>query len=222
MAFSSLADLVGTIEDYLERADLDTRIPTFVRLAEVRLDRRLNLAENEATVALPLVSGASPLPDDYRAWRSLSGPCGESFDYLPPHVFAETFRGRRQAGFGDGAFTILGSVSLDDIDGSLEDWTFGLNNPFVHVAPIPAGTVRLVYRQGIPPLSEDRPSNWLLERHPDLYLYAALMEAAPFLRNDNRISTWRAMLEAALSDLADLDRDARWGRARMRASDPTP
>jgi hypothetical protein len=222
MAFIGLADLVATIEDYLERADLDMRIPTFLRLAEVRLDRRLNLAENEATVDLPLVSGASPLPDDYRAWRALTGPCGESFDFLSPHVFTETFRGRRQPDFGGGAFTILGSVSFEDIEGSLESWTFGLGNPFVHVAPIPTGSVRLVYRQGIPPLSEDRPSNWLLERHPDLYLYAALMEAAPFLRNDSRISTWSGMLEAALSDLADLDRDARWGRARMHASEPTP
>jgi hypothetical protein len=86
--FDDLDDLTGTLEDYLERADLRSRIPTFIRLAEVRLDRRLNLADNETTLALPLVDGASPLPSDFRSWRSVSGPCGEVLDYVPPHAFA--------------------------------------------------------------------------------------------------------------------------------------
>lgn len=212
--FDSVDDLTDTLEDYLERADLRARVATFIRLAETRLDRRLNLADNEAALRLPISAGLSPLPDDYRAWRAVSGPSGEALEYLSPHAFARTG--------GAGAFTIVGSLALDDVDGSIDAWTFGLGNPFLRVAPTVSGPLTLVYRQGIPPLGPERASNWLLAKHPDLYLYASLLEAEPFLRNDTRIATWRAMLEAALDDLAALDRDARWGRARMRLSGPTP
>jgi hypothetical protein len=223
--FDDLDDLTGTLEDYLERADLRSRIPTFIRLAEVRLDRRLNLADNETALSLVLVDGAAPLPDDFRTWRSVTGPCGEQIDYVAPHAFASSSRdpwpvfGR--SGYAQGAFTILGSIPLDDIVDSTDAWQFGLDNAFIRVAPC-FGSVSLVYRQGIPPLSDARPSNWLLAKHPDLYLYAALLEAEPFLRRDARVATWRAMLEAAMADLTALDRDARWGRSRMRASEPTP
>lgn len=224
--FDDLDDLTGTLEDYLERADLRSRIPTFIRLAEVRLDRRLNLADNETALSLVLVDGAAPLPDDYRAWRSLTGPCGERLDYMPPHAFASFFRDPLLpyggTGHAAGVFTILGSISLEDIPDSTDAWQFGLDNAFLRVRPASFGSVNLVYRQGIPPLSDRRPSNWLLAKHPDLYLYAALLEAEPFLRRDARIATWRAMLEAAMADLTALDRDARWGRSRMRATEPTP
>ena len=223
--FDDVDDLTGTLEDYLERADLRSRIPTFIRLAEVRLDRRLNLADNETALSLVLVDGAAPLPDDFRAWRSVTGPCGEQVDYVPPHAFASSSRdpwsvfGR--SGCAQGAFTILGSISLEDIVDSTDPWQFGLDNAFIRVSPC-FSSVSLVYRQGIPPLSDARPSNWLLAKNPDLYLYAALLEAEPFLRNDTRMVTWRAMLEAGISDLKDLDRDARWGRSRMRATEPPP
>lgn len=221
--FDSLDDLVGTLEDYLERADLTYRIPTFVRLAETRLDRRLKLAENESSVLLSVEEGgATPLPDDYRAWRSLNDGCGRSYEYMSPHAFAAAYGPRRGFACGAGAFTILGTVTGDTLGEGSGDWTFGLDNPFIRVAPLPAGALTLVYRQGIPPLGPDRPSNWLLARKPDLYLYASLLEAEPFLRNDARIATWKAMLEEALGDVEAEARDARWGRARMRLSEPTP
>lgn len=221
--FDSFDDLIGTLEDYLERSDLASRMPTFVRLAETRLDRRLNLAENETSVLLFVEEGgATPLPDDYRAWRALNDASGRSYEYASPHAFASERDGLRRAGCGAGSFTIVGAVTSDTLGEGSGDWTFGIGNPFLRVSPPPAGSLTLVYRQGIPPLGTDRPSNWLLARNPDLYLYAALVEAEPFLRNDARIMTWKRMLDEALSDLASLDRDARWGRSRMRLSEPTP
>ena len=70
-------------------------------------------------------------------------------------------------------------------------------NAFLRVAPR-FGSVSLVYRQGIPPLTAARPVNWLLAKNPDLYLYGALLESEPFLKNDSRMVTWRALLETAV------------------------
>ena len=48
-------------------------------------------------------------------------------------------------------------------------------------------------------------TNWLTEYAPDLLLYAALLEAAPFLKKDERIGTWQAMYDRAAQALSGED-----------------
>lgn len=222
MALDTFADLVAETVDWLDRPDLEAKIPTLVALAERTLERRLDLSSNESEVCLPLVSGMTPLPDDYAAWRSLSGPCGEPIHYVAPHAFQALYHGRRPGGLLAAAFTIVGSVPLDDVDGSFEAWVPSLSNAFLRVAPAPGGPVRLVYRQGVSPLGERRPTNWLLAKAPDLYLLATLCEAERFLKNDSRVAVWKSDLAEKVEDLRTLDRSARWGRARMVMTEPTP
>ena len=47
----------------------------------------------------------------------------------------------------------------------------------------------MVYRANIPPLASNG-ANWLLTLAPDLYLYGALLESAPYIKEDGRIQTW--------------------------------
>jgi len=56
------------------------------------------------------------------------------------------------------------------------------------VCPVSAagGTYKLSYYQEIPALSGSNTSNWLLAHHPDIYLYTALMHAAPYMADDAR------------------------------------
>lgn len=60
---------------------------------------------------------------------------------------------------------------------------------------------RLIDFQPIPRLSEQNPTNWLLEEWDDVYLYAALVETAPFLREDERIPVWRSELDRRLDEM---------------------
>ena len=46
--------------------------------------------------------------------------------------------------------------------------------------------------------------NWLLTIAPDLYLYGALLESAPYIKEDGRIQTWGLGFTSALSDLNNL------------------
>jgi hypothetical protein len=39
-------------------------------------------------------------------------------------------------------------------------------------------------------LSDDNPTNWVLEAHPDLYIYGAMLQVAPFLMDDTRVPLW--------------------------------
>jgi hypothetical protein len=46
-------------------------------------------------------------------------------------------------------------------------------------------------------LGEDSQTNWITEYAPNLLLYAVLLEATPFLKNDDRIGTWQTMYDRA-------------------------
>jgi hypothetical protein len=67
----------------------------------------------------------------------------------------------------------------------------------------------------LPPLLDDAvQTNWLTDYAPQLLLYGTLLEATPFLKNDERIPVWQNMYDRAASmlngeDLAKiLDRSA--------------
>lgn len=63
-------------------------------------------------------------------------------------------------------------------------------------------------------LDDEVQTNWITEYIPQLLLYATLLEAAPFLKNDERVPTWQAFYDRAAGmvngeDLARmLDRSA--------------
>src|SRR5690606_32381418 len=73
----------------------------------------------------------------------------------------------------------------------------------VIVSPVPdqAYSLRLAYWQGITPLSVSATTNWLLTSHPDLYLYASLLQAAPYLYEDERVGLWEGRVEKGLENL---------------------
>ena len=48
-------------------------------------------------------------------------------------------------------------------------------------------------------LSDENPSNWVLETYPDLYIYGAMLQVAPFLQDDARIPVWSQAYGEAVS-----------------------
>jgi hypothetical protein len=182
--------------EYLAR-DQDTtlisRIPTFVQLAEAKFDRQLFVRQMEQrSTAVVNTTSSEPefisLPSDFQSMRrvrlsSVTGkPCLEfrsgtqidEYRFATSNVVAEPRY-----------FTIFGNE--------------------LELAPTPnaAYTIEMVYRQSIPPLAVYS-TNWLLALAPDLYLYGALLESAPYLKEDGRIQTWGLGFSSALNDLNNL------------------
>jgi len=71
------------------------------------------------------------------------------------------------------------------------------------LAPTPDGsyTAQFWYKAGIAVLSDTNTTNWLLTNYPNLYLYAALLESAPYLRDDERILLWQGMYDDGVNRL---------------------
>jgi hypothetical protein len=57
--------------------------------------------------------------------------------------------------------------------------------------------------------------NWLITNAPDVYLYATLLEAAPYLNDDARTQVWGALLEQGISALESANKADRFGSVLM-------
>jgi len=59
-------------------------------------------------------------------------------------------------------------------------------------------------------------SNWLTTNAPDVLLYGALLEAEPFIKNDERIRLWLSAYEGAVKKIQDADARDRHSGSAMR------
>lgn len=190
------ASLQAAVTEYLARdqdAVLVARIPTFIQLFEAKMNRGLFVRQMESRAnALTDPTAAEPefiaLPADFQSMRRirLTSVTGKPFLEFRSQLQLDEFRLQRGDGGGQPHFfTIFGNE--------------------IELAPTPDGiyTVEMVYRQTIPPLATNT-TNWLLTLAPDLYLYGALMESAPYIKADARLQTWGALMTSSLSDLNEL------------------
>ena len=75
------------------------------------------------------------------------------------------------------------------------------------IAPTPtvSQVLEILYYEQPRFLGDDFQTNWLTEYAPDLLLYATLLEATPFLKNDTRVQLWQAMYDRAAQALSGED-----------------
>jgi len=77
----------------------------------------------------------------------------------------------------------------------------------IQVSPAPNGTfnVYMLYYAAPAFLSNSNTSNVFMAQCPDLLLYGSLVEAEPYLMNDNRLTVWAGLFERGLNSLTTSD-----------------
>lgn len=92
------------------------------------------------------------------------------------------------------------------------------------VTPRQIGAYPFTYYARIPPLSAASPTNWLLAKAPMVYLYGSLIQAAPYMGDEDgsMIPTWSSLFGQFLVGLQKTDKRARFARVSARVSGPTP
>jgi hypothetical protein len=198
MTLATYADLQAAMSDYLDDETLDARIPDFIRLFEVKAQRVLRTSEAKNTATAPTdVNGQVTLPDDFRAVVRLSAG-GRPLDYL----------------------TAEDAELRNSYANNRQTYAYSIEGRVLTIVPASIATVTLVYYRGVPVLSDVNPSNWLLEAHPDAYLYGSLAEAEAFGFNDNRLATWRALASDSLAQVIGSDFGSEWANAATVVPDP--
>lgn len=169
-------ELQTTVADYLHRSDLTARIPTFIQLAESKLNRSLRLLQQEttATITTSLVSRFNALPDDFSEVVSLS----YGNDKLIQKSVSE-MAGLVRTGQGYPTyFAVTSQLELDIASDQAYDLTLAYFKKW--------------------DIATDA-TNWLLTNYPEIYIYATCLEASPFIRDMEQMNTWNAMLGEAIA-----------------------
>lgn len=191
-AIPDVSTLQSTVQDWLDRDDLADRVPVFIQMAEAMFNRELRTPEMEATKTFSAVNEDTNLPDDYLAMRAVyeDGSPDRPLRGMAPSALREEFDG--STGTPVAYCLVSGGIRL---------------------VPPPSSPVLLTmdYWAQIEPLSIMAPSNWLLEKHPDAYLWATLFHAEAFLDNATRASQWGGLLDQTLAKINRSSRADRYG-----------
>ena len=75
------------------------------------------------------------------------------------------------------------------------------------VAPSPASayTFEVLYYERIQPLDSSNQTNWFTIYAPQALLYGSLLQAMPFLKNDDRMPMWQAQYDKIINTLKTED-----------------
>jgi hypothetical protein len=201
MSITTYSELKTAIAEFLNRSDLTAVIPTFISLAEAQIQRDVRSNKMMARTTLSLSTRYIDLPDDW-------------VDTIRLHV-------------ADGTGHRLELTSLDDMlqerasyngGGSGRPSLYANVGTSIEVYPEPSETydLELLYYQKIAALSDGNASNWLLTDAPDVYLYGALMQSAPYLVDDARIQVWAQLYGNATASINTRAEEARFSGTGLR------
>jgi hypothetical protein len=179
-------DLKFTVAKTLNRNDLTTAIPGFIVLAEAEIRRVVRRKVLRETITL--TEEATALPTTCAVLRSVFPRTSEATLDLPlnigtPEQFAfERARsggiaGRPTRGFVTDNILVVTPSPIDDFD------------------------VEIHFFEKLVPLSANNATNSVLAEAPDIYYFGTLLQAAPYLKNDERVELWRTALDRAVDQL---------------------
>ena len=183
---TTYSGLQATVADWLNRADLTAQIPSFIALSEAKFNRELRLRDmltrSEAVSTNEYVAVPSDFLEAYNLELNMTNlSAQQSLEYIGPNEakVLKANKATNQVRY----FTI--------IDGAFE------------LIPAPQANVDLLltYYARIPSLAANG-TNWLLTKAPDLYLYSALLEATPYLKNDERLQVWAAARQQVIDAMS--------------------
>jgi len=192
MTFNSLQE---DLRRYLERGftvESDQivyeQLPRLINMAERKISHELKLQGFLRYVITPLQAGVSVYgkPDRWRDTVSMTvngQPIfGRSYEYL-------------RSFWPDATQTATPEFYSD------YDYSHWLITP----TPAAPATLEVAYYEMARLLDDENQTNWVTAYAPQLLLYGALLEATPFLKNDERIAVWQAAYDRAAQAMSGED-----------------
>ena len=200
MAISNYSELQTAVANWLDRDDLTARIPEFIALAEARFNRvlRLRSMESKQTASTIAAQRNYNLPASYIQMRNfqLNTSPITTLSYVTPEIYDRLWGGS-QGGTPKFYTIVADEISLGPVPGSVI-------------------TMEMLFYKRFTDLSDAAPTNWLLTNAPDIYLYGSMLEAEPFIMNDERVSLWSSALSEAVSQIQEQDNKDRHSGSALR------
>jgi hypothetical protein len=198
MAITTYSELKTAVGDWLNRSDLTSAIPNFIALAEAQMNRQIRHRKMVTRADATLDTSYFAVPADWQEnirFQLNTNPI-TPLVYVTPEQMTEDSQVYITSG-QPMFFTMVGQQ--------------------FQVLPVPDGEydAELLYYAKIPSLSDAAPTNWLLTEAPDIYLYAALVQSAPYLKEDERTGVWAGLYQTLVNDMKIADERARIGNSKL-------
>ena len=187
MTYDSLVDDIST---YLERTDQATlqKIPTFIMLAEQVIAAEIKFLGNLTVQQSQMVATQSVIDKPARWHKTVSMNVVVNGERQP--ILLRKYEYLRE---------YWPSPTQTDVP------KFYCDYDYTHwlVAPTPAANYNfeVLYYERVQPLDSSNQTNWFTIYAPQALLYGTLLQAMPFLKNDERIPMWQAQYDKVMAVL---------------------
>lgn len=197
VTFSSLKD---TVQKYIERGDpadpsVYAMLPTLINMAERNIAIALNVTGIRQVVSGAMAPGLSVYqkPSGWRRTVSINFGAASTLDQRTA-LFPRSYEYCR-------------SYWPDDTVQGTPKFYAEYSDEYMLVTPTPnaAYPFEMIYYAKPPLLDDANQTNWITENWPQLLIYATLKEAAPFMKQDERIATWDGMYQQLLGAISEDD-----------------
>ena len=182
--------LVEDIQQYLERTDDATinQIPRFIMLAEQVIASQIKFLGNLTVNTSNMVIATATIDKPARWHKTIS--------------MNVTVDGKRQPVFVR-KYEYLREYAPDpSVQGTPK---FYADYDYTHwlVAPTPdtAYDYEVLYYERVQPLDSTNQTKWFTIYAPQAMLYGSLLQAMPFLKNDERIAMWQQQYDLIINTL---------------------
>jgi hypothetical protein len=183
-AVQTYDSLVADISSYLERTDQQTleKIPTFIMLAEQVIAAEIKFLGNLTVMNSNMVQAQAVIDKPARWHKTVSLNVTVDGERRP--VLLRKYEYLREY-WPNPTETSVPQFYCD------YDYTHWL------IAPTPADdyAFEVLYYERIQPLDSSNQTNWFTIYAPQALLYGSLLQAMPFLKNDERIPMWQAQYQ---------------------------
>ena len=186
--------LVSDIEQYLERNDTQTvaQIPRFIMLAEQVIASQIKFLGNLTVNESNMIASQAIIDKPARWHKTVSMNVTVSGSRTP--IFLRKYEYLREYA-PDPAVTGVPAYYAD------YDYTHWL------VAPTPADAYdfEVLYYERVQPLDSTNQTNWFTIYAPQALLYGSLLQAMPYLKNDERMGMWQQQYDLIINTLKNED-----------------
>lgn len=179
MSLSNYSEVSTALEKWLNRegfTSLTDQVADLIAIGQRRIHRDCDLNAMEAVTSLTIDAQAVDVPADFKRTKSITiqedNSTSEVTGASHQAVMAYTTNERPTK------FSVIGSKFYF---GPPPDQTY---------------TAQLVYFKSLPILSTVNTTNWISENEPEFLIYAAMVEACLFLKDDTRAKLWEARYKA--------------------------
>ena len=173
--------LVNDIQTYLERTDDQTleKIPQFIMLAEQIIAAEIKFLGNLIVATSAMVASDNVIPKPARWRKTVSMNVTVAGKRQP--VLLRTYEYIREY-WPEATST---DVPLYFCDYDYQHWLVG-------PTPTLAYSYEVLYYERVQPLDSSNQSSWFTQYAPQALLYGTLLQAMPFVKNDERMPMWQS------------------------------